>query len=37
MKLAALILACLLAACGDGGCDWPEVPQKPSHVPGGNK
>lgn len=33
MKLAAaLILACLLTACGDGGCDWPQVPEKETHV-----
>lgn len=31
--LVALILACLLTACGDGGCDWPQVPQKETHVP----
>lgn len=33
MKLtAAIILACLLTACGDGSCDWPQVPEKPTKV-----
>lgn len=32
MKLAALILACLLTACGSGGCDWPPDVEKETHV-----
>ena len=33
MKLAALILATiLLTACGSGCEEWPEVPQKETHV-----
>lgn len=34
MRVAALIAALLVSlwACGDGGCDWPEVPEKETHV-----
>jgi len=33
MKLtAAIIIACLLTACGSGGCDWLEAPEKPTKV-----
>ena len=30
--LVALILACLLTAGGDGGCDWPAEVEKETHV-----
>lgn len=32
MKLAALILACLLTACGSGNCEWPAEVEKPTKV-----
>lgn len=32
MKLTAILLACLLAACGSGNCDWPAEVEKETHV-----